>query len=630
MTNEPLDATPQETDTPARRASAADTGRTLWRVLQQGLALLAPLILLVAWEALVRGDVRIGDWVLFRFDPVLDEVFFARPTQIWPELKQMYEDGALSSAVWTSTVRVIYGFVLGAVPAIFLGLLMGASPAIYALFQPLAEALYAIPKIAFLPLVIFLYGDGEQGMVRIIAFSVFFLVLLSVVKSVRQIDPKYREIARSFGAGPVQVFLSVILPASMPGIITSLQLGMGFALVVIVGAEFLSSDSGIGFVIWRARDLFLVVRYFAGLVVVGLMGYGFALILARAARLLLAWEPLPRRPQPTWLQQKLNVFWIAMRPWSFVATLVPILLGSAIAGYHRVALFGGSEQLLSLRPKLATGGYDWSFNWLIFGLALVGSLAFHAGTNLVNDYYDYRKGADNERSLGIGGTIQRGELSPPAVLLYGLVCFAVGSAIGLYLVSVAGPFVLYLGIFSLLAGFFYTAGPVALAYMGLGELTVGVFMGPVIVIGAYYVQAQTVTIEPLFASLPIAFLVAAILHANNLRDLENDQAVGKRTLATIVGRKYANVEYYSLIAASYVSLVLMVVAGYAPIYTLIALVTIPSALALIYRVAANTQPAALNPVLRRTAQLHMRFGLLLATGWFFGIIQAAYQAALLR
>jgi 1,4-dihydroxy-2-naphthoate octaprenyltransferase len=180
----------------------------------------------------------------------------------------------------------------------------------------------------------------------------------------------------------------------------------------------------------------------------------------------------------------------------------------------------------------------------------------------------------------------------------------------------------------LLAGFFYTAGPVALAYMGLGEITVGIFMGPVIVIGAYYVQTETVTLDPLLAALPVACLVAAILHANNLRDLEGDRAIGKYTLATIVGRRYANYEYYGLLLGSYATLILTVLAGRAPVYTLIALVTFPSALALIYRVAANTEPVALNPVLQRTAQLHMRFGLLLATGWFFGIIQSAYQIAL--
>lgn len=601
--------------------------RTAVRFLQLFTALLAPVILILLWEALVRGDVRIGNFVLFEFTPVLDPVFFARPSEIVPALEKLYEDGILADAVWTSTVRVLYGFVLGALPAVVLGILMGSTPLLYSLFQPLAEALYATPKIAFLPLVLFIYGAGEEGLVNIIAFSVFFLVLLGVVKSVRQVDLKYREIARSFGARPIAVFFSVTLPASMPGIMTGLQLGLGFALVVIVGAEFLAADSGIGWQIWRAKENFDVVNYFAGLVTVATLGYILAAFLGRIGELFLPWLPRPARPQPTYIQRRLNVYWMAVRPWSFVATVVPLLLGSVIAGYDRATRFYTEFTILSLRPKISIDAFEWTFDWGVFALALIGAIAFQAGTNLVNDYYDYRKGADNPQSLGIGGVIQRGELPPWMVLSYGLFCFAVGAAIGLYLVGVTDYFILYLGLFSLLAGFFYTAGPFALAYMGLGELTVAVFMGPVIVIGAYYIQIQRVTLEPLLAALPISLLVAAILHANNLRDLENDRQVGKRTLATVLGIKLAKIEYYVLVGGAYFVLTGLVLSGVAPLYTLIVLITLPSAAALMYRVAGNTEPAALNPVLRRTAQLHMRFGLLMAAGWFFAVIEAAYSAS---
>lgn len=584
---------------------ATDVLRTFSRVLQGGLALLAPIILLLIWEALVRGDVRIGDWVLFRFEPVLSASFFARPSEILPELEKLYDKGTLVDAVWGSTVRVLLGFTYGAIPAVVFGLLMGSFAPIRALFSPLAEALYAIPKIAILPLVLFIYGTGEDAMIRMVALSVFFLMLLSVFKGVEQIDPKHYEVARSFGAKRWQTFLSVTLPASMPAIVTSSQLGMGFALVVIVGSEFLAGGAGIGSLIWEAKQSFHVVRMFAGLVVVGVMGYVLAVILAQASGLLLPWLPQPRKREPTQLQQSLNRYWMAMRPWSFAATYVPILVGSAAAGY-----------------QLARGD-GLTFNFWHMGLALVGAVAFQAGTNLVNDYYDHVKGADSHESLGIGGAIQRGEFTPRFILVYGIACFAVGAAIGLYFVDQSGTFILYLGIFSLLAGFLYTAGPLALAYIGLGELTVAVFMGPVIVVGANYVQTGAVTLEVLAASLPVAFIVAAILQVNNIRDIETDRAVGKRTLATVLGREGAMIEYYVLILGAYLALILTVAFGYVPPATLIALVTFPSALALVYRVAAKPDPLALNPVLRRTAQLHLRFGLLLAVGWFYATLVAA-------
>ncbi|NJL94797.1 MAG: ABC transporter permease subunit, partial [Anaerolineae bacterium] len=322
----------------------------------------------------------------------------------------------------------------GGAPAVLLGLWLGASRWARALFSPLAEALYAIPKIAILPLVLFIYGTGEEAMVRMVALSVFFLMLLSVYKGVLQIDPWHYEVARAFGAGRWQAFWSVTLPASMPAIVTSLQLGMGFALVVIVGSEFLAGGSGVGSFIWEARQGFRVVEMFAGLVVVGVMGYALALILARAGTLLLPWQPVKAPPPATQLQAAAGKYWRALRPWSFAATYVPVLVGSAVAA-HQVE----------------------RFDFVHFLLALMGALTFHAGTNLTNDYYDYIKGTDQVQKMGIGGSIQRGDFTPRFVLGYGLACFALGALIGLYFVSQAGPFILVLGVASLLAGFLYTA-----------------------------------------------------------------------------------------------------------------------------------------------------------------------------
>ncbi len=144
-------------------------------------------------------------------------------------------------------------------------------------------------------------------------------------------------------------------------------------------------------------------------------------------------------------------------------------------------------------------------------------------------------------------------------------------------------------------------------------------MGPAIVIGAYYVQARTLSVPVALASIPIGFLAAAILHANNLRDLDGDKMLGKRTLATILGQQRANVEYYVLIGGTYIALLVAVVLRLAPWYTLAAVATFPAALALMRRVAANSDPAALNPVLRKTAQLHMRFGMLLVAGWVIAL-----------
>jgi 1,4-dihydroxy-2-naphthoate polyprenyltransferase len=284
----------------------------------------------------------------------------------------------------------------------------------------------------------------------------------------------------------------------------------------------------------------------------------------------------------------------ATRPFSFTASVVPVLVGSFL---------GFGEDVFPIR----------------FLLALLGSLAIHAGTNLVNDYFDHVKGADGPHSLGPSGVIQQKLLSPRAVLVGGIACFAVGAAFGLVLVAMTGPAILWLGLASVAAGFLYTAGPVALAYVGLGEVTVFLFMGPAIVMGAYYVQAESWSWTPFLVSLPVGFLVTAILHANNMRDIDDDRRNGKRTIATIIGRRWANYEYYVLIGGAYVVLLALVAGRVASPAALVALVTAPAAWKAVKLAKTTTSPRRLNFVLARTAMLHMHFGLLLAAGLAVGL-----------
>lgn len=284
-----------------------------------------------------------------------------------------------------------------------------------------------------------------------------------------------------------------------------------------------------------------------------------------------------------------RTWFVASRPFSFTAAIVPVVVGTLLAA-------------------------DDAFSWWKALLALVGSVFFLAGTNFTNDYYDHKKGADTVESQGVGGLIQRGVVQPRQVLIAGIVCFAAGAAIGLTLCAVTSWELLWIGVASLLAGFLYTGAPVHLAYMGLGEATVFIFMGPVMVLGGYYVQVQSWDWQPVVASLPIAFLVTGILHANNLRDIETDRATGKRTIATLIGREWANREMYLLLAATYVSLVVAAVVGALPWEALIALATLPLVRPIVQVVRAGGNPKRLNLALFRTAQLHMRFGAVLALG----------------
>lgn len=544
------------------------------------LSLCSPLILLGLWELAVQ----LG-W--------LNRVFYPPPSAVFITLGELVVSGQLAHQVGISLLRIGLGFLLGGVPAIIIGLLMGISPALRALFHPIAAAIYPVPKIALLPLIIVVLGLGESSKIVTIAVSVFFLVVLNVAASVLQVDPHHFAVARSFGAKPWDLFWTVALPASLPGIMTSTKLGMGFALTLIVGVEFVGADSGIGWLIWRSYELYAIDRMIAGLVAVALVGWLITVLLDELERLLVPWQaPRPRTTgQPSPLRQQMTIWWKALRPWSYTAAVIPVALGGSIAAY------------------------DGQFNPGLLALTLVGAIAIQAGTNLVNDYYDYTRGADHAEALGSNSALLHGHLTPRQILVGGLVAFGIGMFTGLYLVSVAGTFIFWLGLVSILVGFFYTAGPFALAYNGLGELAVFICMGPVIVIGSYYVQTQTITLPVTLASLPVGFLVAAILHANNLRDLDHDREVGKRTLATMLGRTGANIEYYLLISGTYLSLTITVLLGITPWLTLISILTLPLALRLVRIVAAAHEPRALQPVLSQTAQLHMQFGLLLVAGW---------------
>lgn len=236
--------------------------RTKW---QQGtvdvlLALLLPLLLLILWEISVRQE-----W--------LDIRFFPAPTNIFVAAWQLLISGELIGDITTTLRRVMVGYVAGVIPGLILGIFMGLNATVRKLIWPLASAWYPVPKIAILPLVIILFGLGELPKVIIVAISVFFLVLLNAMTGVLQIDEGYRDVGRQLGAQPWQFIWSIALPGALPLIFAGLKLAMGFALLIIVGTEFLASDTGLGFMIWKSYQTFRIDRMFVGLVATGLMGW---------------------------------------------------------------------------------------------------------------------------------------------------------------------------------------------------------------------------------------------------------------------------------------------------------------------------------------------------------------------
>ena len=236
----------------------------------------------------------------------------------------------------------------------------------------------------------------------------------------------------------------------------------------------------------------------------------------------------------------------------------------------------------------------------------------HAGSNLVNDYFDYVNGADKPAALGRGGAIQRGVMRPRTILYFGLALFAVATLIGLWIVALAGWPILLFALPSLAAAYFYTGGPKPLGYVALGEVTVFIFMGPVMVIGSYYVQGEHFSWAAALLSAPIGLLVTAVLQANNIRDIADDTEAGKRTLATYIGRRWANREYLVLVFGAYAALAALALGGTLPAGALIAFLTLPRAIEVTGIIWRRDEARALNAALRQTAGLHLQFGLLVS------------------
>jgi 1,4-dihydroxy-2-naphthoate octaprenyltransferase len=248
----------------------------------------------------------------------------------------------------------------------------------------------------------------------------------------------------------------------------------------------------------------------------------------------------------------------------------------------------------------------------------VGALLIQIGTNLANDYYDFLRGGDTEDRVGPTRVTQAGIIHPKQVWWGMVLTLVLASLVGVYLVSVGGWPIVWIGLASLVCAVAYTGGPYPLAYHGLGDLFVFLFFGLVAVGGSYWVQALALPGDVLLAGVGVGALNTAILVANNVRDLDTDAAVGKRTLAVRVGRLGSRIEYVLLMAVGFSVPVLGVALyGWPPS----ALIALGAGLASIKPVAiilTRDDARELVPALPGTARVVALYGVLLGLSLAFG------------
>ena len=248
-------------------------------------------------------------------------------------------------------------------------------------------------------------------------------------------------------------------------------------------------------------------------------------------------------------------------------------------------------------------------------LCLVGALLIQIATNLANDYFDFKKGADTKDRIGPTRVTQAGLMNPRTVITAAAIAFGLSALICYILVLRGGWPIAIIGVVSILSGIFYTAGPRPLGYIGLGEVFVFIFFGPVAVAATYYLQSLEVNLAIILAGIAPGLMSAAILCVNNLRDMDSDRKSNKNTLAVRFGRSFALSEYlFCLFFASLASVGLYaVIEDHLAILfsSTIILFAIPT----IKVVLTKTDGPSLNQALAKTGQLLFIYSILFSIGW---------------
>ncbi len=285
-----------------------------------------------------------------------------------------------------------------------------------------------------------------------------------------------------------------------------------------------------------------------------------------------------------------KIWMLAIRPKTLPAAMGPVVVGTALALGDGVFNFG---------PAVA---------------ALAAALLLQIGSNLANDVFDFIKGTDTKERTGPMRVTQAGLLTPLQVMAGMWVVFALAFLIGTYLIWAGGWPILVIGILSIVAAIAYTGGPFPLGYHGFGEILVFIFFGPVAVCGTYYVQALELSTVVCWASLPMGFLISALLVVNNFRDLETDKTAGKRTVAVRLGPFGAQMEYYLLLIASMAVPLVMYLYGQTSAWILVSWLSLPLVPPLV-RDIRTKRGVPLNATLAGTARLGLVFSILFSIGY---------------
>jgi ABC-type nitrate/sulfonate/bicarbonate transport system permease component len=236
----------------------------------------------------------VGSWLNANVIKAFNPILLPAPQVVLQTGIKLAASGELHKHILASMSRVVQGFVLAAAAGVLLGALVGRSRMLENLVEPMIELLRPIPPLAFLPMMVLWFGIGEMSKIAFIAYAAFFPIFTTTVEGIKYVDPVLLRAAASLGASERDLFRYVVIPAAMPSIITGLRLGFALSFFVIVAAEFIAADSGLGYLINDARTFFLVSQMLLGAAVIGIIGFVVNIALRRLESRLLRWRKTER------------------------------------------------------------------------------------------------------------------------------------------------------------------------------------------------------------------------------------------------------------------------------------------------------------------------------------------------
>ncbi len=292
-----------------------------------------------------------------------------------------------------------------------------------------------------------------------------------------------------------------------------------------------------------------------------------------------------------------DVWWRLLRPHTLTASFIPVFIGSMLAYSHNSLL-----------------------HFPLFLAMLAASILIQAATNMFNEYFDYKRGLDNEHSVGIGGTIVRDKIKPKTVLNLGYLFFILAILLGIYICISSSWWIAGIGAGSMVVGYLYTGGPLPIAYTPFGELFAGFLMGTVLIGISFFIQTGFIDTDVLLLSIPTALFIACLLLANNIRDLDGDKKHGRKTIAILLGRRKAIVLQSITFLFIYLLTAFFILSGKLPVWSLLVYISLGSAIKTIKLYKGKAKPLELMPAMIATGKTNTLYGFLLGISLLLSVL----------